>query len=216
MILRFFILLFLSASSLSAYTIKTLSEMPRIYLIENFLSDEDCDHIIKKAKPSLKRSKVLSHDGSRVVSPRRTSCGMWFPALPKDKLLKEIEKRIEELTEIPRENGEAFQVLHYQVRGEFKPHHDYFTTNSTWNRYSGRGGQRIATCIIYLHDTPEGGATIFPRAGVEVKPIKGQVLMFYNCLPNGMEDPLSFHGGAPVIKGEKWIMTKWLHERKFN
>ncbi len=216
MIFRLLLLSFLWISSLSAYTIETLSEMPRIYLIKSFLSDKECEHIKRKAKPSLKRSKVVAHDGSKVVSESRTSDGMWFPASPKDKLLRKIEKRIEELTEIPRENGEAFQVLRYQVGGEFKPHHDYFASNKAWDRQTGRGGQRIATLIIYLHDTPEGGATIFPRAEIEVQPIKGQALLFYDCLPNGVEDPLSFHGGAPVLAGEKWIMTKWLHERDFN
>jgi len=28
-------------------------------------------------------------------------------------------------------------------------------------------------------------------------------------------DPLTLHGGAPVLDGEKWIMTKWVRERAF-
>jgi prolyl 4-hydroxylase len=25
----------------------------------------------------------------------------------------------------------------------------------------------------------------------------------------------SLHGGAPVLEGEKWVATKWLHEGRF-
>jgi prolyl 4-hydroxylase len=68
---------------------------------------------------------------------------------------------------------------------------------------------------MYLHTTEEGGETIFPRANVSVKPIKGNAVLFYNCLPSGQEDTLSLHGGAPVKKGEKWIATKWLRSGVF-
>ncbi|HET8871443.1 MAG TPA: 2-oxoglutarate-dependent dioxygenase, partial [Aquabacterium sp.] len=28
-------------------------------------------------------------------------------------------------------------------------------------------------------------------------------------------DTLTLHGGAPVVRGEKWVATKWLRERRF-
>jgi prolyl 4-hydroxylase len=28
-------------------------------------------------------------------------------------------------------------------------------------------------------------------------------------------DPLTLHGGAPVLAGDKWIMTKWMRERAY-
>jgi len=41
-------------------------------------------------------------------------------------------------------------------------------------------------------------------------------VFFYNCLPTGAEDPLTFHGGAPVKAGEKWIATKWFRKGRFD
>lgn len=199
---------------------ETLSETPRIYRIERFLADWECDHIIREAAPHLKRSTVVdekSKGGESQVHFARTSEGMFFPPRPKDRVLKDIEKRIEALTGIPSENGEAFQVLRYSVGGEYKPHYDYFDRNSPGgSTHLKRGGQRVATVLLYLNTTEEGGETIFPKAGKRVNPTKGSAVLFYNCKPDGNEDPLSLHGGAPVRKGEKWIMTKWLRQKAFN
>jgi prolyl 4-hydroxylase len=68
---------------------------------------------------------------------------------------------------------------------------------------------------MYLNTPDEGGETVFPRVNIHIKPRKGDAVLFYNCTPNGMVDPNSFHGGARVIAGEKWIMTKWIRERAF-
>jgi len=27
---------------------------------------------------------------------------------------------------------------------------------------------------------------------------------------------MSFHAGAPVVRGEKWIATRWMREREFS
>jgi len=191
---------------------KVLCEKPRVYLIENFLSHSECDHIIVAAHAQLSRSTVVdSKSSAGVIDDVRTSRGMFFPQFPQDPILQRIEKRIAKLTKIPIENGEGLQVLHYGVGGEYKPHYDFFDSKTQGGAaHLSRGGQRIATLIMYLRNTEEGGETIFPYPNIRVKPTKGNAILFYNCLPNGQEDGLSLHGGAPVIRGEKWIATKWL------
>jgi prolyl 4-hydroxylase len=32
---------------------------------------------------------------------------------------------------------------------------------------------------------------------------------------DGDVDPLTLHGGEPVEKGEKWIITKWMRQRRY-
>lgn len=44
------------------------------------------------------------------------------------------------------ENGESLQVLHYEVGQKYEPHHDYFVDEFNVKR----GGQRIATVLMYL------------------------------------------------------------------
>lgn len=197
--------------------VKVLSMSPRIYLIENFLSSYECDYIIHKSRPDLKRSTVVSFvSENEEVHEGRTSKGMFFQQKPEDLVLRGIEKRIAELTMIPEENGEAIQVLSYSIGEEYRPHFDYFDNSTPAGAVCyNRGGQRVATFIMYLENTEEGGETIFPRVNIKVKPVKGSAVLFYNCTPDGIEDPLSLHGGAPVIKGEKWIATKWLRKGVF-
>lgn len=190
-----------------------LCESPRIELHEQFLSDEECSYLIEKGRPHLQRSYVFSREAKNIVDNRRTSEGMFFAQNPTDPVLRGIEERIASLTQIPRENGEALQLLRYGVNAEYQPHYDYF------NCVIGgceRGGQRVATVVMYLNEVEEGGETIFPRVNLTVKPHKGNALLFYNCGPDGREDPKTLHGGAPVIKGEKWISTKWLRAGVFH
>jgi prolyl 4-hydroxylase len=134
-----------------------------------------------------------------------------------DDVVSAIERRLVELTQIPRENGEPIQILFYDKGGEYRPHYDSFDPET----YGGAehikrgGGQRVASVIMYLNTPYEGGETIFPLADLSVVPEKGKAVLFYNCLPSGEIDLMSLHGGAPVIEGEKWIATRWLHSGKF-
>ena len=54
---------------------------------------------------------------------------------------------------------------------------------------------------------------------LRVKPDPGDMVLFYNYNIDGSNDGAALHGGCPVLKGEKHIMTKWIrsapmHSRK--
>lgn len=200
------------------YEMEVLSESPRIVLYRNFLSSAECDQMVKDATPHLQRSMVVNPVSTdSKVDEARTSEGMFFPGRGSNSLIADVEKRIAQLTNTPVEHGESIQVLHYGPGAEYKPHYDYFDPSTVGGAAAyNRGGQRVMTFIMYLHDTEEGGETIFPKANVAVKPIKGNAVLFYNCLPDGIEDNLTLHGGAPVGKGEKWIATKWIRKGVFH
>jgi prolyl 4-hydroxylase len=203
------------ASDKMAAKVRVLSNSPRIYLIEGFLSPAECDHLIVKARPELKRSTVVSASSEGEVHEARTSKGMFFQR-GADKVIAKIERRIAKLTRIPIINGEGLQILSYGLGEEYRPHFDYFDYYAPGGAACfNRGGQRVATMIMYLANTEEGGETIFPIVNLKVRPVKGNAVLFYNCNPEGREDPLTLHGGAPVIRGEKWIATKWLRYGEF-
>ncbi|GER40864.1 2-oxoglutarate (2OG) and Fe(II)-dependent oxygenase superfamily protein [Striga asiatica] len=205
---------------------EVLSWEPRAFLYHNFLSKEECVHMINLAKPHMTLSTVVDDDtGDRVNSSVRTSTGM-FLEIGQDRVIRDIEKRIADYTQIPVEHGEGLQILHYEVGQKYDPHCDYFEDEFNLKN----GGQRLATVLMYLSDVEEGGETVFPAAkgnfssipnwdkmsecakeGLFVKPKMGDALLFWSLKPDGSDDPMSMHGACPVIRGNKWSSTKWLH-----
>ncbi|KAK9159744.1 hypothetical protein Syun_006085 [Stephania yunnanensis] len=178
---------------------EVISWSPRIIVLHNFLSNEG------------------------IKSDVRTSSGMFLNHEErKYPLIKAIEKRISVFSQIPVENGELIQVLRYEKSQFYKPHHDYFS--DTFNLK--RGGQRIATMLMYLSDNVEGGETYFPMAGdgdcfcggklvrgLSVKPVQGDAVLFWSMGLDGQSDVNSIHGGCEVLSGEKWSATKWMRQK---
>ncbi|KAK4490474.1 hypothetical protein RD792_001151 [Penstemon davidsonii] len=211
--------------------VELISWEPRASVFHNFLSKEECEYLISIAQPHMEKSTVVDSDTGKSKDSRvRTSSGT-FLARGRDKIIRNIEKKIADFTFLPVEHGEGLQVLHYEVGQKYEPHYDYFLDEfNTQN-----GGQRIATILMYLSDVEEGGETVFPAAkgnissvpwwnelsecgkgGLSVKPKMGDALLFWSMKPDATLDPSSLHGGCPVIKGNKWSSTKWIrvHEYK--
>jgi prolyl 4-hydroxylase len=189
---------------------------PRIVLFGNVLSDEECDQLIELSKPKLTRSEVVnSVGGNHVVDEARTSYGAAFQR-GEYPLLTTIENRIAELVGWPVENGEGLQMLRYGIGGEYRPHYDYFNKDKPGEaKQMEVGGQRIATLVLYLNNVEAGGSTVFPNVGLETMPRKGNAVYFAYAGLDGSLDTRSLHGGTPIVRGEKWIATKWLREKKY-
>ena len=77
------------------------------------------------------------------------------------------------------------------------------------------GGQRIATLIMYLNDVEAGGATAFTVLGFQIEPKPGVLLVWNNALPDGRPNEATLHAGTPVVRGAKYIITKWYRTRKW-
>lgn len=187
---------------------------PRVVVFGNLLSDEECDELIAQARPRLARSlTVATKTGGEEVNADRTSNGMFFQR-GESPLVRRIEQRIARLVNWPEENGEGLQVLHYTAGTEYKPHYDYFDPQEPGTpTILKRGGQRVATLVMYLAEPEKGGGTVFPDVHLEVSPKRGNAVFF--SYERAHPSTRTLHGGAPVLAGEKWIATKWLRERKF-
>ncbi|XP_024526616.1 prolyl 4-hydroxylase 1 isoform X3 [Selaginella moellendorffii] len=121
---------------------------------------EECDYLIAIAGPRLAKSTVVdTSTGKGIESKVRTSTGMFLSNYDRRyPMIEAIERRIAVYSMIPVENGELLQVLRYEPNQYYKPHHDYFSDQFNLKR----GGQRVATVLMYLSDVEEGGETIFP------------------------------------------------------
>ena len=187
---------------------------PQVVVLGNLLSAQECDAIIESAKPRLARSlTVQTSTGGEELNPDRTSNGMFFSRGQTPEVAA-LEARIARLVGWPEENGEGLQVLHYRPGSEYKPHYDYFNPDEPGTpTILKRGGQRVATLVMYLNEPTRGGGTTFPDVGLEVAPVRGNAVFFSYDRPHPSTRTL--HAGAPVLEGEKWVATKWLREREF-
>ncbi len=205
--------LYLDAGDRRVAVLASLAQ-PRIVVFGGLLDDAECEALIAAARPRLSRSLTVATGRSgEEVNADRTSEGMFFTR-GESELVARIEARIARLLRWPVENGEGLQVLCYRPGAEYKPHHDYFDPQLPGTpTILRRGGQRVATLVIYLGEPEKGGATVFPDVRLEVAPRRGNAVFFSYERPHPSTRTL--HGGAPVLAGEKWIATKWLREREF-
>ncbi|KAJ7562914.1 hypothetical protein O6H91_03G088800 [Diphasiastrum complanatum] len=200
---------------------------PRIIIFHNFLSHEECEYLIELARPRMGKATVVDvTTGKGVESKVRTSSGMFLTQSDrKYPITQAIEKRISVYSMVPVENGEHIQVLQYEKGQYYNPHHDYFSDEFNLKR----GGQRVATMLMYLSDGVEGGETFFPaigtaqcrcggelKRGICINPRKGDALLFWSTKLDGSVEPDSLHGGCSVLSGEKWSATKWMRQNKFD
>ena len=195
-------------------TVLAAMRSPRVVVFGSLLSDDECDEIVDLARQRLARSETVQvSTGGSEVNEARTSEGMFFTR-GEHPVVKRVEERIAALLQWPLENGEGLQVLRYRPGAEYKPHYDYFDPAQAGTAsILKRGGQRVASLVMYLNTPARGGSTVFPDVHFEVCPIKGNAVFFSYDRPHPMTR--SLHGGSPVLEGEKWVATKWLREGRF-
>lgn len=187
---------------------------PEVVVFANLLTGAECDSLIAAAIPRLQRSLTVDvTTGNELLHADRTSQGMFFER-SENEVVHRVEARIAKLLSWPLQHGEGLQVLRYREGGQYAPHYDYFDPAKAGTpALLARGGQRVATLIIYLQSPEAGGATVFPDLAMQVEAQRGQAVFF--SYPEPLPSGLSLHGGAPVVAGEKWIATKWLRQHKF-
>ncbi|RZT42470.1 2OG-Fe(II) oxygenase [Cupriavidus agavae] len=197
-------------------SVLTRHDKPVVAVLEAVLTHAECDSLIAAARPRLAASTITDpQTGEQVVSPDRTSRGMFF-RLAETPLLARLDARISALMQMPVAHGEGLQVLHYTAGAQSRPHFDFLMPNNAANQASiARSGQRVSTLVIYLNEVAEGGETVFPEIGLSVVPRKGNAVYFEYCDSQGQLDGRTLHAAAEVMRGEKWVATKWMRERMF-
>jgi prolyl 4-hydroxylase len=215
--------------------VEMLSTTPRLLLVKNFMSKEECDKIIETAKPRLEHSTVAVVEGGKQDSKPdnqvRTSSTAWLNARSTGlKLLDDITERVYELVKVPMDHAEDMQVLHYGYKQHYHAHHDFFDPNMYPTEEYKKGHNRMITVFMYLSDVEEGGETNFPYAtgdkyltsydkcemGLKVKPKLGDCIIFYSMKAEAHRsegnqlDNNSLHAGCDVLKGDKWSANYWI------
>jgi len=188
---------------------------PLVYVIEDFITDEECQHFVNASDSKLERAKTIGgKDG--IYHENRTGSNCWI-AHNHSEVTTNLGQRIADLVGFPLKNAESFQVVYYTGGTQYNDHHDAFNHETEeGKKHLERGGQRIFTALGYLNDVEEGGSTEFNDLNISIKPKKGSLLVWKNVLSGTTKvHPESLHAGRPVTKGEKYAFNLWFRENKF-
>mmetsp|Transcript_27338 Transcript_27338/g.63743 ORF Transcript_27338/g.63743 Transcript_27338/m.63743 type:complete len:290 (+) Transcript_27338:75-944(+) len=199
-------------------------ESPRIYTAEHFLSDAECEYLMKHGEPHLQQSLTIDRDtGEYKPDSVRTNQQMYVTPedCVSDPVISRIIRRLHRFARVPLGHAEQLQIGRYRVGEKYECHFDSEVMVNI---------VRPATVIVYLADVPAGGETIFPLGETcgsmdrqsrccntslshtsvkQIHPKKGKAILFHTHDPDGKRNELSLHGSCPVLEGEKWLIQAW-------
>lgn len=226
-------------SRTNSYEWVQVSEVPRIYTMDNFLTKKQAQFVIDHCGIA----QNITEQDSRVTGGKsrkevRSSYSGWCGVDgTEDEEIQNIIRKIHTSVHIPERHGEVLQV------GYYKNSHNFYQLHYD----SSRKRPRYATILVYLNDCEEGGETIFPFAdgrnlnlnfeetkklfgdefkefcrvnqdNLRVKPKVGKAILFYNHdYRTQKREKNSLHGGCPPLGGnEKWFLTRFIRNYYHN
>ena len=71
-------------------------------------------------------------------------------------------------------------MLRYGVGGFMNVHYDAFADRRRHLEEQRMTGGRTTTILVYLNDTYEGSATVFPNLTQRIAPERGKAIIFHN------------------------------------
>jgi len=198
------------------YTVNTMLDMKssKIWTIEEFITDEECEVLMNHGRPRLTRATVAGEDGLGTISNNRRAQQASYNSRDQSDPLWSLYNRVFSFTntvtnynlDLPGQEG--FTIIQYNSDDEYTPHCDGSCDGS---KHLPKG--RVATAVMYCQLPEEGGGTSFTKADIFLKPVKGMATVFaYKGTDGYMDTGFTEHSGCPVLKGEKWITTVWMRD----
>lgn len=196
----------------------------KVHVIDNFLTEEECQAVANTAEPILHDATVADGSGGSKLSESRKAkqAGIkvhWDKEAEGD-LIAQLSRRVYNYVnhvlpfDIKEHGQEDLMSIQYFGRGpdddkpdRYMPHCDGDCTGLDFKM-----GSRMATIVMYC-DVPEvGGATRFRNSNIHIKPTKYAATFFSYIDPVTMKMDSGFteHSGCPVVEGTKRIVTQWV------
>lgn len=192
-----------------------LADDPQVWVFDNFLTPDECLHIIELAEPRMDDA-LVSRLGTNTASTRRTGQVAWVKH-DEDDVVRGVIGRVSELVAVPANHAENLQVIHYGETEEYQSHFDAWDIETDKGKEkTARGGNRAVTALLYLNEVDGGGGTGFPKLDLEVEAQPGRMVIFHNLYEGySTRHRKSLHGGLPVSAGEKWACNLWFREQPY-
>jgi len=186
---------------------KALSRDPYILQFENLLNASEAADIIGRCDNDGRFERSMAGDQ---LSPVRTSTQCWCDdshGCIDHPTVERVTRRMMNVTQLPVENAEYFQILRYEKGQFYRQHHDQQTAHWTPQ------GVRVYTFFVYLSDVAQGGGTKFNDLGLEVTPKLGRGILWPSVQGEQLHvgDMRTHHEALPVIEGVKYAANLWMH-----
>ena len=190
---------------------KLPTDKAEIFAVGDFFTPDECGRLMAMIDAVAQPSRAFDAD---YASGYRTSYS--GDVDPNDPFIIKLQRRIDDLLGINPAFGETIQGQRYLPGQQFQPHTDWFPANTSyWEQEKRRSGQRSFTAMAFLNPVEDGGTTDFPSIGMRIEPRPGALLVWNNADPDGVPNPWTLHAGMPVVRGVKYIITKWYRSRRW-
>ncbi|CAF4070433.1 unnamed protein product [Adineta steineri] len=209
------------------YSTRIIERSPLIIYIEEFLTQNEMQYLIRLTEKEFKPSTIGTAHGKATIGKDRTSSSA-FIRPHQTPVVQCIERRFAQFQgDVDVDCIEPFQV--------YTPHYDWMTNSNELKI----GGQRVTSFFTYLQANCSMGETEFvaipfnrtihgefcdilvcdekaTEHGLRFRPIPGNTIFWYNIDEYGQVDNLTYHAGRPPGEnGTKIGLNVWTREKKF-
>lgn len=178
----------------------------RTFLVDHFLSGQECSELIALGRQSSKNRTGIQND--LVPEWKRVSDFVITPESDLDTRIKHIHDRIGqqiaslfEVAATPRQDGYFYE---YDMGDFYHPHVDSQTVTRVEN--STIAARKVSSAdvssILYLNENFVGGELEFCFTGRKIAPKPGRLLLFYGGWQNA-------HRVLPIELGRRYCIVNW-------
>ena len=182
--------------------IRQVSEIPKVYVVDNFASEDEIERLIK-----------INNEWMFYKKKDTTGASFEMP-VNIDPVPYRISQRMAALVKMKNDMGGTLRTRLYKKGESHPPHVDWFEIDILDMGGNKKKSNLIATAMLNLITTKKGGETEFLDARpvpVKVKPVRGQLVLWWSCTQKGEKEQDSLHQGNKIIKGKKFTVTQFFY-----
>lgn len=207
----------------SNFTVTVLNEFPRIFLFDNFISEDEAKLLIDFADGRTQPAQIVNSGDTSSRQDYYRNNEQYLTRQQEEihaPVVNHFVRRIHRATRAPTKDGEGLQFGRYGINQYFFLHDDAVPTHTP----------RMATFLTYLQAPLRGGATLFtlteeaanycagrkeeccdhpPEGTYLMKPGVGKGVLFYNYDEEAGYTGAK-HMACPVKDGVKWVSQRWV------
>ena len=193
---------------------KQVFDWPKIWIAEKLATPELCAWLIGRGLGKFTPSMMFTGQKA-VFHATRTCSDFSFSLVEGGVMMLLLRTKVSLLTGLRIAQMEPPQIFHYATGQGIDAHYDsLYDGEHGYGRDGAYRGDRLATLLMYLNDDYDGGVLEFVKVGFKYRGATGDAI-FFASLREGKFDEKALHGATTVTRGEKYILSQWIHDRPF-